>query len=954
MLVIIIDGIEQQTANDEYYDWLPIHSPKSVKLIYSCNKDSSAYRYIKCGTYTEINVDFPDPRNKYSLTLHFSKSLNSASSDRIAKEIKKYGITKNALHNKFLYNIVSSCFASFPQIQIHSLENLRTIHNLFEFTVDMIASFLQSDDPYKFFSYLQASPTGLTELEMFRLLGDSFQVNPYLRFFKFMLVNNNQRYFLSNTCFKVCVFSKYHKKSNKIHSDLANALEDLNPSRVGEIAFHICKSKDRIRLKNYLSQITVFSEMIKVENLIVLYRYWLKLEKCKFDSVSCYSKSLEAFSKKNQLPPHDILILLVLLSTFFIEMSEFEKKLIIKFEHPSLVGYYELKEIEILDEFVWLGNIFDQSYNFKDEEIIFSENLILREKYKEKIRSNDDPEINLIATNEYYHYKRWLWVQFPWCALDTHSSFSKILKHLREEPDIHFQNLFASIERIVNSSKDSEEISIFHDRTKPLKMAQHHHHSFSIQPKHFEIFSAAEPVHSFDNTICQPILRRPKDNELFKRKKLYESTQNLSLQGLRPENALGRVQSIFQAFSTAKIRSKIKETQDLKDDYNKKVYEYNVKKQRFESISSQIEKSNSLILATEKSSKKISILQEKFSEMCSKLNNIEAETSRYYQIIDCCFKNPARNDEWERKLNKRIDSIAKLIEYEKKDIVCYEKDVESIEVQIKELQIISDEKLRSEHKTLDKVLEQFLIKSHINEKLFNMEAKRQEIVSGTYFPIDYGILHSLKDQEEEFSRVKQMATNLNDKLEFYKENIEKLSQAGAIKKIEDLPEILLKLNRRVELNQTRIKLEEKLERLEKERRTLASKLDYLETKEKRYSFMNCPEKIDSLTKLLRESQKKCEAFQAHTVNQEVLLSTCQINLSKLWAKLGIAHTFNYRPEYISIIFSQIKAKIQILEDENTNTLHVASYRSNSPSVTSTRYSLNDILSFNNFKFQQLK
>jgi hypothetical protein len=27
-----------------------------------------------------------------------------------------------------------------------------------------------------------------------------------------------------------------------------------------------------------------------------------------------------------------------------------------------------------------------------------------------------------------YHYKRWLWVQFPWCTIDVHSDISNIME----------------------------------------------------------------------------------------------------------------------------------------------------------------------------------------------------------------------------------------------------------------------------------------------------------------------------------------------------------------------------------------------------------------------------------------------------------------------------------------------------------------------------------------------
>lgn len=31
-------------------------------------------------------------------------------------------------------------------------------------------------------------------------------------------------------------------------------------------------------------------------------------------------------------------------------------------------------------------------------------------------------------TTTHYHYKRWLWVQFPWCTIDVHSDISNIME----------------------------------------------------------------------------------------------------------------------------------------------------------------------------------------------------------------------------------------------------------------------------------------------------------------------------------------------------------------------------------------------------------------------------------------------------------------------------------------------------------------------------------------------
>lgn len=62
---------------------------------------------------------------------------------------------------------------------------------------------------------------------------------------------------------------------------------------------------------------------------------------------------------------------------------------------------------------------------------------------------------------------------------------------------------------------------------------------------------------------------------------------------------------------------------------------------------------------------KTQITMEKVLE---KTNKAELECRRLEQVLTCCFKNPARNDEWERGLEKAIENVKSLITAEDHDI----------------------------------------------------------------------------------------------------------------------------------------------------------------------------------------------------------------------------------------------------------------------------------------------
>lgn len=924
-LIIVIDGVDKHNS-DGFFDMWPITSPKTVKLIYSCNRDSEFYKHLQQKSL-EIDVEYPDPLNKFSVVLHFSNCFNYGPTDIIVKDIKKYGITRNTLYSKFLYHIFSEQIST---LKISSLEQIRTLQSLFEFTLKAFA--LASKDPqeiYKFFAFLQITLTGFSESELNSLLSNPENLAEYLRVFRFILAKNGEKYYLANSFFKTCQLSDSLPKLQTLHGEAANVLELQSPERVEDITFHIYNSNDYTRLKNYISKITVFAQMFTPANAVDLFCCWEKLVENKFDPVTCYCKTLEWFAADHQLSLQDLSIILVLLSLFFKELSEFEKKNVCTFEHPRLVGHYELKEIDVLDEFLWIGNVMQTDFNGANEEVASVDNWNFRERFKEKIIF----ENNVWGTRqkEFYNYKRWVWIQFPWCAMDIHLNFSKILKALRGDNDKNYEDLVAAVFRII----EKEKKGLVRKSTSFVRIRQ------KIPNKMFlSLFDLNKTEKSIQKKV--KILDFPSP----KRKNLRGVSQSLSLKGLKPENALEHVQNSFLHFSHSKIKAKVQENHELRNIFNEKAHEYNIKKAKLEAISSQIETSNGQILAQERSEAKIAVLQERLNEICKNLNKIEAESTRFYQICDSCFKNPAKNDEWERKLNKKIELISKITEYEKAFIEVYNKESVSFESQAKDFRILSDEKLKSQHKALDKVLEQFLAKASINEKLANMEAKRLEIISSAYEPIEEKFKYNFKEKRERLLNIRAVKMFLIGKNTKCQQNIKKIQEISDVDESHILPELMIRLNRNEELNSIRDRLSVKLKRLENDRQSLVSKLNYLEKNEIQYEDTNSYEKIQSLKQSLKIAEKKFQVLQLSTVDQEITISTCEGILKKIWGKLEIAHFFNFKPEYYSIIFNQILEKTRMMNPEKYSAEVLMSTRSLSSNLNSTRFTLSDILSFN--------
>ena len=126
-------------------------------------------------------------------------------------------------------------------------------------------------------------------------------------------------------------------------------------------------------------------------------------------------------------------------------------------------------------------------------------------------------------------------------------------------------------------------------------------------------------------------------------------------------------------------------------------------------------------------------------------------------------------------------------------------------------------------------------------------------------------------------------------------------------------------------------------------------LSYFKQQEEKYEFINIHERIDNLQLLQKEADKRLEKFKNLSINQEIIVSTCQGVLSKMWTKLNFSEEFNFAPEYYNFILESIAKKIKFIKnnelfsefDENKP----ISNRSSLLGVEST-YLTSDFIQFN--------
>ena len=151
----------------------------------------------------------------------------------------------------------------------------------------------------------------------------------------------------------------------KLHLKIGTFLE-LAPNstrKYEEICYHLFLSNSLFKLKETISSIIPFLFLFNAFSKYDLFFYWRKLNKKKFDPSIEYNNALEAYCLKFYLSPEEMFNIVIQISRFLKEFSEFENHLTPDFRHPFIRYCPELAEIFFKDEGVKLEMI---NVNFSD------------------------------------------------------------------------------------------------------------------------------------------------------------------------------------------------------------------------------------------------------------------------------------------------------------------------------------------------------------------------------------------------------------------------------------------------------------------------------------------------------------------------------------------------------------------------------------------------------------
>ena len=131
-----------------------------------------------------------------------------------------------------------------------------------------------------------------------------------------------------------------NSKIKKYHKRIANALEKTSTSlrKLDELTYHYYKSEDFFLLKETVSNIENFLLLFNPNNKYDLCRYWQKLEEKGFDPAIEYNKAIEGFEIHYHPESEKTFLIILQISRFLKEFSDFETDYTPVFRHPPIMA----------------------------------------------------------------------------------------------------------------------------------------------------------------------------------------------------------------------------------------------------------------------------------------------------------------------------------------------------------------------------------------------------------------------------------------------------------------------------------------------------------------------------------------------------------------------------------------------------------------------------------------
>jgi hypothetical protein len=916
-IIIVIDSVDklkESTGREELPEWLPSDLPDNIRVIISCNRNSRCFNYLSNKVKQQVFISGLDNEKKIEVIEKYLRRVSRNKNE--INQLKKFVFQSKSCENPLFLNLVLHFSLiknkNFPSLPLESIKKCEDIEGLFEVIVQFfIDQTPQRSIVLKVLGYLAISRCGLGIDDLKSLCSHSESVIQVLEVFSICFFTCESLFLFKSDIFSKVIISRFILQLSHLRFDILEhfSLRKVSIKSVQERIYHYKELKEWLSLKDCLTSLEVFFIMYSPQNRLELIRCWNLLFEHHFDPVQEYNKTLEHFVEQHNPSNQEIFIILVQLCRFFKEFSIFEPASICEFRHPPLKKVNEVKELTLYEEIMLLPGLINTTIINplrKDEQITF-ENKKAWNFLKDSVIRNDEEEQNQSFSRammrkkmkkELFCYKRWIWIQFPWCSLDVYSDFSQIVGvfnavELNHQHDNEMAVTTLKIirdarlkarKRFVPSKKSRSSANLqqdFQDRSVSafVKAAGIWHDS--LPPLNTTI-----QLNPINESFLGKQMTRGASSENINKKCKIDFNFDLMFKELTPANVLLKVGAKVSDYSNFEILKKKKENNELQTCFNKLVNETRTRTLQLESLKSQIAKSEDKMKESKEISEKIEFMKKRMEKIYEKINKAEVESKRLETIISCCFKNSARNELWEKGLEKGIQNINTLIESEKAEIRIFEEEKETLDTQITEFEKWFQDKIKIQENTLDRVVEQFSFKASIKETLLSGESKRANLINVQHPPRSESFfLGRLKERQATLKKIQKLKQVLEEKILNFEKIIQKLQTVASISSPQDLTSIIWQLERKDDLSASRSKLDDKLKDLKGQKDALEVKLAFLRQKEsKSYNSELNP---DDLNHEILENEKKITNLAEGVKRQELTYYACEGILQHILHMLGV-------------------------------------------------------------------
>jgi hypothetical protein len=202
--------------------------------------------------------------------------------------------------------------------------------------------------------------------------------------------------------------------------------------------------------------------------------------------------------------------------------------------------------------------------------------------------------------------------------------------------------------------------------------------------------------------------------------------------------------------------------------------------------------------------------------------------------------------------------------------------------------------------TIERVAEQFIIKTNLRETLINGDRRRKEIAKMSLVPksLEY-YKYKIKNNEVTRKRTVACFKVLQEKLVEFEAIFEQLKETTGVTNPDDISSILEVLEQSEELKLTYEKYNEKIDDLRAEKDSLAERLHMISVSQKEKEFVPQNQTVsshtddeDQIQHRISEMERIMQQYQNKFAKQNTIYSTCKLGIEQLRRTLKIGDEYS--------------------------------------------------------------